>query len=137
MCQPCLRGISATARHAVETVSTGSAVPPGVKIGTSAKPPRRRRMGGRNSRAAARLFLPPILLRRGGFAEVPIFTPGGTAEPVLTVSTACRAVAEIPLRHGWHIYGFELETVPPSAVDDRTFLELTFSLNRLAPGSWH
>jgi Radical SAM superfamily len=88
-------------------------------------------------RAAARLFLPPILLRRGGFAEVPIFTPGGTAEQVLKVSTACRAVAEIPLRHGWHIYGFELEAVAPSAVDNRAFLELTFSLNRLAPGSWH
>jgi MoaA/NifB/PqqE/SkfB family radical SAM enzyme len=83
----------------------------------------------------ARVVLPLTLLGPARFVEVPIYAPGRTGEQTLTA--AAGSVARIPLRHGWHIYAFEVPDVLRARAGERAFADLAFALDRMAGGSWH
>jgi MoaA/NifB/PqqE/SkfB family radical SAM enzyme len=83
----------------------------------------------------ARVVLPLTLLGAARFVEVPVYAPGRTGEQTLTA--AAGSAARIPLRHGWHIYAFEVPDALRARAGERAFGDLTFTLDRLAGGSWH
>jgi hypothetical protein len=85
----------------------------------------------------ARLVVPPSLLARGGFAQLPVASDCADGEQELSVSAGHDgAPVLLPLLHGWHLYDLPL---PEGADATRPGepLWLTFSLNQVWPASAH